>query len=308
MAARFDYFSFGSKAERIHRRDEQVPPRPNEHWAWTLPVQLLPSAQLDGWERNPIDAFVSSKLREKGLVQNAIAEPRIRLRRLYFDLIGLPPSPQALRAFEADPSDAAWSQHVETLLENPAHGERWARHWMDVWRYSDWYGYKNAVRGSQRHIWRWRDWIVESLNADKGYDRMIVEMLAGDEIAGEDVDVLPATGFLVRNYHHSNRDIWLDATVEHTAKAFLGLTINCARCHDHKYDPISQQDYYAFRAIFEPHNVRTERLPGQRNTVLDGLVRVFGRQARGAYISLSGRQRKNARQGAPDRAGCSIGL
>ncbi len=255
--------------------DELVPPSPDEHWAWQPPRQRQPTTRLSGWERNPIDAFVSCKLSEHGLSPNEIADPRTRLRRLYFDLIGLPPSPSALRTFAADPSDVAWARHVDQLLESPAHGQRWARHWMDVWRYSDWDGYKDAVRGSQRHIWRWRDWIVESLNADKGYDQMIVEMLAGDEVASEDFDVLRATGFLARNFHNSNRNIWLDATVEHTAKAFLGLTLNCARCHDHKYDPISHQEYYAFRAIFEPHNVRTERLPGERNTLLDGLVRAY---------------------------------
>lgn len=146
---------------------------------------------------------------------------------------------------------------------------------MDVWRYSDWDGYKQQLRGSQRHIWRWRDWIVESLNSDKGYDRMIVEMLAADEVAPSNPTVLPATGFLARNYHKSNRNIWLDATVEHTAKAFLGMTLNCARCHDHKFDPVSQTAYYQFRAIFEPHNVRTDRVPGQRDLMQDGLPRAF---------------------------------
>ena len=146
---------------------------------------------------------------------------------------------------------------------------------MDVWRYSDWNGYKNQLRGSQRHIWRWREWIIESINDDKGYHQMVLEMLAGDEVAPDDLDVLRATGFLARNYHKSNRNIWLDATVEHTAKAFLGLTINCARCHDHKFDPIAQHDYYAMRAIFEPHNVRTERVPGQPNIINDGVARVF---------------------------------
>src|SRR5690606_33390462 len=99
------------------------------------------------------------------------------------------------------------------------------RHWMDIWRYSDWDGYKQALRGSQRHIWHWRDWIIESLNADQGYDRMIQEMIAADELFPNEPERLRATGFLARNYHVSNRNIWLDAAVEHTAKAFLGLTI-----------------------------------------------------------------------------------
>ena len=146
---------------------------------------------------------------------------------------------------------------------------------MDVWRYSDWDGYGAEVRESQPHIWRWRDWIVESLNADKGYDRMVVEMLAADEAAPDDPAALRATGFLVRNWYKFNRNVWLDNTVEHTAKAFLGLTLNCARCHDHKYDPIAQADYYRFRAFFEPHDVRTDRVPGQPDAAKDGLVRVY---------------------------------
>ena len=118
-----------------------------------------------------------------------------------------------------------------------------------------------------RHIWRWRDWIIESLNADKGYDRMVAEMLAGDEIAPDDPDVLRATGFLVRNWYKFNRNIWLDDTVEHTAKAFLGLTMNCCRCHDHKYDPISQAEYYRvagdLRAARRAHRSRAGRAGSQ---------------------------------------------
>jgi hypothetical protein len=145
---------------------------------------------------------------------------------------------------------------------------------MDVWRYSDWAGYKEEIRNSARHIWRWRDWIVESLNDDKGYDRMATEMLAGDEVAPTDPNTLRATGFLVRNWEKFNRNSWLEATIEHTAKAFLGVTMNCCRCHDHKFDPISQVEYFQFRAIFEPHQVRTERVADQPDGLKDGLARV----------------------------------
>ena len=146
---------------------------------------------------------------------------------------------------------------------------------MDVWRYSDWDGFGAEVRESKPHIWRWRDWIVESLNTDAGYDRMVVAMLAADEAFPDDPSAQRATGFLVRNWYRFNRNVWLDATVEHTGKAFLGLTFNCARCHDHKYDPIAQADYYRLRAFFEPHDVRTDRVPGQADTAKDGLVRVY---------------------------------
>jgi hypothetical protein len=146
---------------------------------------------------------------------------------------------------------------------------------MDIWRYSDWYGLGDQLRNSQKHLWHWRDWIIESLNADKGYDHMVLEMLAADELAPTDRDALRATGFLARNYFLFNRTTWLDDTIEHTSKAFLGLTINCAKCHDHKYDPITQQDFYRLRAIFEPHQVRLDPLPGQIDLEKDGLPRAF---------------------------------
>ncbi len=135
---------------------------------------------------------------------------------------------------------------------------------MDVWRYSDWYGRRNVpdVMNSYPQIWRWRDWIVRSLNQDKGYDQMIREMLAADEVHPSNPENLVATGFLVRNWYKWNYETWMKDNVEHTAKAFLGLTMNCAMCHDHKYDPISQEDYFRFRAFFEPLELRHERLAG----------------------------------------------
>ena len=146
---------------------------------------------------------------------------------------------------------------------------------MDVWRYSDWYGLGQEVRYSHPHLWHWRDWIIASLNADKGYDRMVLEMLAGDELAPDDPDTVRATGFLARNWDIFNRNVWLASTVEHTSRAFLGLTIQCARCHDHKFDPISQVDYYRLRAFFEPYHVRVDRVPGESDRVKAGLPRAF---------------------------------
>src|SRR5260370_21866372 len=146
---------------------------------------------------------------------------------------------------------------------------------MDVWRYSDWAGWGQQVRDSQPHVWHWRDWIVESLNADKGYDRMVVEMLAADELAPEDAGALRATGYLVRNYKLLSREKWLQDTVEHTAQAFLGVTLGCARCHDHMFDPILQKEYYQVRAVFEAHQVRTDRIPGVADVKVEGLPRVY---------------------------------
>jgi hypothetical protein len=244
--------------------------QPIPHWAFTPPSQ--PTVPAGG---HPVDAFLAAKRNQHGVKPWPQANRRTLLRRVYLDLAGLPPTPEEITAFLNDHSPDAYERVVDRLLASPAHGERWARHWMDVWRYSDWDGFGTEVRNSQPHIWRWRDWIMQSLNADKGYDRMVMEMLAGDELAPDDPDTLRATGFLARNWFLFNRNVWLDNTVEHTAKAFLGLTMNCARCHEHKYDPIAQKEYYQFRAFFEPHEVRLDRIPGQPDPKKDGLPRVF---------------------------------
>ena len=156
----------------------------------------VPQVRERGWVRNPIDAFVAAGHESHGLSPVAAADKATLLRRVYLDLIGLPPTREELAAFLADDSPNAYEEVVDRLLASPQYGERWARHWMDVWRYSDWSGYREEIRNSARHIWRWRDWIVESLNADKGYDRMATEMLAGDELAPTDPNTLRATGFL----------------------------------------------------------------------------------------------------------------
>jgi Protein of unknown function (DUF1553)/Protein of unknown function (DUF1549) len=237
----------------------------------------VPVVRNGAWVRNPVDAFIAAEHERRGLKPRPEASRAILLRRVYFDLIGLPPTPEQLHAFLADPDPDAYEKVVDRLLDSPHHGERWGRHWMDIWRYSDWAGWSGGgqIRDSQPHIWRWRDWIVESLNQDRGYDRMIVEMLAGDELAPEDPGTLRATGYLVRNYKMLSREKWMQDTVNHTAQAFLGVTLGCARCHDHMYDPILQKEYYQVRAIFEPYQVRIDRLPGQPDTKKDGLARVY---------------------------------
>jgi hypothetical protein len=212
---------------------------------------------------------------------------------VYLDLVGLNPTPDEQKAFLDDTAPGAYERLVDRLLADPRHGERWARHWMDVWRYSDWAGWAdgNQVRDSKPHIWRWRDWIVGALNADKPYDRMVTEMLAADEVAPEDPDALRATGFLVRNHKMLSREQWLEDTVKHTSQAFLGLTMGCAKCHDHMYDPVSQREYYALRAVFEPHNVRTDRLPGELDTAKDGLVRAYDATNAPTYFLVRGDER-----------------
>lgn len=267
--------------------EEPVPADPRAYWSYQPPVRhALPDVQRRDWGRTPIDTWIVHSLEQRNLAPRAAAPREVWLRRVFLDLIGLPPTRDELQAFLADSRPDAESRVVDHLLERPEYGERWGRHWMDVWRYSDWYGSRggNEIRYSQRHIWRWRDWIVESLNEDRPYDRMVVEMLAGDELAPLEPEVHRATGFLGRNWYKFDRNVWMFDTVEHTGQAFLGLTFKCARCHDHKYDPVTQEEYYRFRAFFEPHDVRTDPLragaPTEKDATLgpvlaEGVARVF---------------------------------
>jgi hypothetical protein len=282
--------------------DERPQADPRKHWAFQPPVRpAVPqlSGQRGDWLRTPIDAFLAQRHEERGLIPRPPAAPGELIRRVYLDLVGLVPEPDDVRAFLANPSDLAYEEIVDRLLSSPQYGERWGRHWMDVWRYSDWDGFGAEIRESQPHIWRWRDWIVESLIADRGYDQMIIQMLAADEAAGDDPGALRATGFLARNWYKFNRNVWLDATVEHTAKAFLGLTINCARCHDHKYDPIAQTEYYRFRAFFEPHTTRIDRVPGQPDTRKAGLARVYDGELEAKTFLFTRGDEKRPVQGRP---------
>ena len=263
-------------AGAISPPDEQPDEDPSQHWAFQQPMQSdLPQPVDSRWSRNPVDAFIAAQRESHNLKPVPFVDRQLLLRRVYLDLIGLPPTRSQMQTFLDDPSEDAYERVVGELLDSPHYGERWGRHWMDVWRYSDWFGLGAQLRYSQKHIWHWRDWIVESLNEDEGYDQMIVEMLAADEVAPTDRDALRATGFLARNYFLFNRTTWLDNTIEHTSKAFLGLTMNCTKCHDHKYDPITQVDYYRMRAFFEPHQVRLDAVPGQTDFEKDGLPRVF---------------------------------
>jgi len=271
--------------------DDQPEQDPRLHWAFqpikrpevpsvTGSATEQPAQDHKAWGHNPIDAFIASQHQRLGLKPQVAADAPLLVRRLFIDLIGMPPSPSELVELlgpngEIELDDQAYQKLVERLLDDPRHGERWARHWMDIWRYSDWWGLGNQLRNSQQHMWHWRDWIVESLNSDLAYDQMVRLMLAGDELAPNDMNQLRATGFLARNFFLFNRHQWMDETVEHVSKSFLGLTMNCSKCHDHKYDPLSQADYYRMRAFFEPYHVRLDLLPGESNYDRNALPRVF---------------------------------
>ena len=239
---------------------------PKDHWSFRPLVRPSVPRTIGGaWAINPIDHFVAAGHERHGLSPRPPTDRATLLRRVSLDLVGLPPTRDELHAFLADEGVDAYERAVDRLLASPRYGERWGRHWMDIWRYSDWFGRRMVpdVWNSAPQIWRWRDWIVRSLNEDKGYDRMIEEMLAADEIAPGDDEAAVATGYLVRNWYALNPNQWMRENVEHTAKAFLALTFNCAHCHDHKYDPIRQDDYFRLRAFFEPIGIRQDRLAGE---------------------------------------------
>ncbi len=186
--------------------NEQPESDPRTHWAFRAPVRpAVPTVNDPAWVHHPIDAFLAAEHARHGVTPRPPADRSLLLRRVYLDLIGLPPTRAELDAFLDDPAPDAYESVVDRLLADPRYGERWGRHWMDVWRYSDWYGRRMVPDvWNSPQLWRWRDWIVGSLNADKGYDRMVQEMLAADEICPADDTATVATGFLIRNWYALN--------------------------------------------------------------------------------------------------------
>ncbi len=232
-----------------------------QFWSFVKPVrQPAPAVKNRRWARNEIDAFVLARLEQHGLKPSRAATPRELLRRVYFDLTGLPPSPEEMDQFLKNPSEAAYARVVDRLLASRHYGERWGRHWLDLARYADSGGYEFDI--DRPHAWRYRDYVIRSFNEDKPYHRFIIEQLASDQLDGIDVKANPAalipTGY-VRNgptvdnaNNEETRMDELDDMVTTTSSVFLGLTVGCARCHDHKYDPIPQRDYYRMQAVFFP--------------------------------------------------------
>ena len=243
---------------------------------WSLrPVvrSAIPTVGNNGWVANPIDRFVLARLEVHDMTPNVSASPRQLIRRLYLDIVGLPPTPEQVEAFLADDSVDAWEKVVDRLLANSHYGERWGRHWLDVVRYADTNGYEGD--GVKPAVWRYRDYVIESLNVDKPYDRFVLEQLAGDELPDANEESIIGTGFyrigpwdaeryasVQKSEVILERANELDDIVSTTSQVFLGLTIGCARCHDHKFDPLSIKDYYSLTAVFNPlrrsHDFRSE--------------------------------------------------
>ncbi len=228
------------------------------HWAFVPPERPpVPEVNDDEWVRSPVDAFILRELESQGIRPSPPADRRTLLRRVYLDLIGLPPPPEDVQAFLEDESVGAYGRVVEDLLSRAQYGERWARHWLDVVRYAETNGYERD--GAKPHAWRYRDYVVDALNNDKPFDRFLTEHLAGDEIENSNAEAQIATTFLrLGTWDDEPADLdvdrydQLDDVLGVTATAFLGLTIRCARCHDHKFEPFPQEDYYRLLAVFEP--------------------------------------------------------
>ncbi len=257
-------------------QDEQPEPSADQHWSFRACVRPpLPTIAQPTWAKNPIDRFIGLGHDRQGLSVSPEASRAVLIRRLFLDLIGVPPTLEQLTRWESDPSADWYESLVDRLLADPRHAERWGRHWMDIWRYADGSGLGSELRNSHTHIWHWRDWIVESLSADVSYAEMLRLMLAADELFPDDMQKLRATGYLARNYNRFSRTQWLEETIEHVGKGLLGMTFNCAKCHDHKYDPIEQVDYYRLRAFFEPYLVRVDMIQGEPNLDQGGIPRVY---------------------------------
>jgi len=257
----------------VARAGEDAKSKPQTHWSF-LPIKspAPPECQKTDWVRNPIDAFVMRNLQENGLDPAQPAGRLALLRRASFDLLGLPPAPGEVDAFLADDRPDAYERLIERMLASAQYGERWGRHWLDVVRHSDSGGFEADLRYSR--AWQFRDYVIRSLNVDKPFDRFIQEQVAGDELWPDDPDaalgsalycigpVLAESAMVEGQMEYE----WLTDAADTTGEAFLGLTLGCARCHDHKYDPIRQRDYYAFQAIFAasdrpyPEKVRTNRI------------------------------------------------
>jgi mono/diheme cytochrome c family protein len=227
---------------------------------WSFqPLKLAKPARVknEAWMRSPIDHWILAKQEELGLHPNGAASKRVLIRRAYFDLLGLPPTPQQIDAFVNDPDEKTWPKLIDQLLESPHYGERWARHWMDVARFAESHGYEQDY--DRKFAYHYRDFLIKALNDDLPYDEFVRWQLAGDELAPENPLATMATGFLgagafptqlTEKEFESARYDELDDMVTTTGVAFLGLSIGCARCHDHKFDPIPSRDYYSIAASF----------------------------------------------------------
>jgi hypothetical protein len=263
----------------------------DRHWAFEPPVRpALPAVRNREWARTPIDLFILARLEAAGLEPSPAAARTALLRRAALDMTGLPPSPAEIQAFLEDGSGDAFEKVADRLLASPHHGERWARHWLDVARFAESHGYEfDRLR---ENAWRYRDYVVESLNGDKPYDRFVREQIAGDVLPDATRETIAATGFLVAGpwdeagntsasalLKERIREDELEEMIAAVGQTFLGMTVNCARCHDHKFDPIPQRDYYRFKAALQGvrHGERPLLTPAEERARAEEIARLESR-------------------------------
>ena len=251
----------GLSAVSAHVTAAEVEDPRRDHWAWQPIVRRAPPGGNEN-ARNPIDAFVTERLREHGLQMSPPASRRVLIRRLSFDLHGLPPSPETVERFVNDAEPNAYERLVDAMLDSPHYGERLARHWLDIAHYADTHGFERDRR--RDHAWRYRDYVIRSFNDDKPYDRFLREQIAGDVLWPADENAIIATGFLAAGpfdyvgqvetqsgvLRRAARALDLDDMTTQVLTATMGVTVNCARCHDHKIDPVSQREYYQLLGVF----------------------------------------------------------
>lgn len=262
----------------LDQYDALIKPKDRSHWAFqpvrrpAIPSQpTSPGSATGNWVLNPVDAFVLAKLESRGWQPAAAAEPRQLVRRLYLDVIGIPPTIAEQEEFLNEAAscglDLAVGRLVDNLLARPGYGERWARHWLDLVRFAETNGYERDA--TKPYVWRYRDYVIRSLNDDKPFNRFAIEQIAGDELPDSNAETLVATG--IHRLGHwddepadpkEDRFDQLDDIVSTASQVFVGLTIGCAHCHNHKFEPLTMHDYYRMVAIFNPlqrpQNGRTE--------------------------------------------------
>ena len=224
-----------------------------DYWSFQPVVKpKIPFVKMESWCYNNIDRFILSKLEEKEIIPAVTAHKETLIRRAYFDLIGLPPTPKQTAEFVVDESSNAFEKVIDKLLADPGYGERWGRHWLDTARYSDTTGELNNRVKDYRYsyAWSYRDWVINSLNNDMPYDQFLKNQLAADKLPDNSIANLAALGFLTVGQRFNNMDDEINDRIDVVGRGMLGLTLSCARCHDHKFDPITAADYYALRGIF----------------------------------------------------------
>jgi len=245
------------------KADFAASPASAELWSLRpIEVRARPQVQNNDWCRSPGDFFILAELEKRGLTPNPEADRRLLIRRLTFDLHGVPPTPEEIESFVRDHSPTAYENLVDRLLASPRYGERWARHWLDVVRYTESQGFE--YDHLRPNAWQYRDYVIRAFNSDKPYDQFVREQIAGDVLNPESPDGIIATGMLVcgpwdqagssqanLTQRAITREEELEDLVSAVGQGILGITVNCARCHSHKFDPVPQEDYYRMKAVFE---------------------------------------------------------